>query len=46
VTATSTIYNSTIDAFGRVGFQFQGTFTAPFVTPTAYTMNGVACTVV
>jgi hypothetical protein len=46
VTVTSTAGNATIDAFGRVGIQFQGTFSGTFVVPTAYTMNGIPCTVV
>jgi len=46
VTATNLSFAPGIDAFGRVGIQFQGTFSGgTFAVPTAYTMNGVPCTV-
>jgi hypothetical protein len=46
VTVTNNPWNVFIDAFGQTGFGFQGTFTGTFVEPNAFTVNGVACSVV
>jgi mannan endo-1,4-beta-mannosidase len=46
VTVTNNPWNVRIDAFGQVGFGFQGTFTGTFVEPSAFSVNGIACSVV
>ncbi|MER6924760.1 cellulose binding domain-containing protein, partial [Streptomyces spiralis] len=44
VTATDLGYNGTIPAGGSTGFGFQGTGSGT-TSPTAFTLNGAACTV-
>ncbi|HEX5143683.1 MAG TPA: cellulose binding domain-containing protein, partial [Mycobacterium sp.] len=43
VTATNVSYNATIAPSGNVQFGFQGTWTSNDTTPTAFTVNGTAC---
>ncbi|WP_308190763.1 arabinofuranosidase catalytic domain-containing protein [Streptomyces sp. HPF1205] len=43
VTAVNMSYNSTIAAGGSTSFGFQGTFTSNDASPTAFTLNGAAC---
>ena len=45
VTATNLAYNATIAAGASTGFGFQGTYSGTNATPTAFQLNGVACTV-
>lgn len=45
VTATGLGYNSQIPAGGSQSFGFQGTYSGSFATPSAFTLNGTACTV-
>ena len=45
VTATDMGYNGTLAAGASTGFGFQGTFGSSNATPTAFTLNGAACTV-
>ena len=44
VTATNAGYNGTIAPGGNSSFGFQGTFTSNDSSPTAFTVNGAACT--
>jgi endo-1,4-beta-xylanase len=43
VTATNLSYNATIAAGGSTSFGFQGTWTASDAVPTAFAVNGTAC---
>lgn len=46
VTATNASFNAQIPAGGTQSFGFQGTYSgSSFAKPTAYTLNGTACTV-
>ncbi|HEY3872914.1 MAG TPA: cellulose binding domain-containing protein [Actinocrinis sp.] len=45
VSAVNESYNSTISAGGNTSFGFQGTWTNSDAVPTAFTVNGKACTV-
>ncbi|MBV9381693.1 MAG: cellulose binding domain-containing protein, partial [Streptosporangiaceae bacterium] len=44
VTVASASYNGTIPAGGSASLGFQGTFTSSDAAPTAFTVNGTACT--
>jgi len=44
VTARNLDYNRTINPGTSVGFGFQGTYSGSNPSPTAFTLNGVACT--
>lgn len=44
VIASSAAYNAQIPAGGKVSFGFQGTFGGNFTRPTAFSLNGTACT--
>jgi hypothetical protein len=44
VTARSAAYNGAIAAGANVSFGFRGTWTASDASPTAYSLNGTACT--
>ena len=44
VTATNAGYNGTLAPGANTSFGFQGTWTASDAAPTAFTLNGVACT--
>ena len=44
VTATNVSYNTQIPAGGSQSFGFQGTDSGSFTPPTAFTLNGTACT--
>jgi hypothetical protein len=44
VTATNASYNSSISPGGNTTFGFQGTWTSNDTSPTAFTVNGTACT--
>ncbi len=46
VTAVNTQFNGRIDAYARTSVGLRGTFTGTFAEPSAYTVNGVACSVV
>jgi cellulase/cellobiase CelA1 len=43
VTATNAAYNSSIAPGGNTSFGFQGTYTSNDTSPTAFTLNGAAC---
>jgi len=43
VTATNLSYNATIAPGGNAQFGFQGTWTSNDTSPTAFTLNGTAC---
>ncbi|NUP53450.1 MAG: alpha-L-arabinofuranosidase [Catenulispora sp.] len=45
VTATNLSYNGTVAAGGSTSFGFQGTWSANNASPTAFTVNGAACSV-
>ncbi|MEU5266027.1 cellulose binding domain-containing protein [Amycolatopsis sp. NPDC021455] len=45
VTAKNVTYNAAIPAGGSIGIGFQATHTGDPAAPTAFTLNGVACTV-
>jgi hypothetical protein len=45
VTATNAAYNGTISAGGTVNFGFQASYSGTNANPTAFTLNGTACTV-
>jgi hypothetical protein len=45
VTVTNNPWTVRIDAFGQVGFGFQGTSSGTFAEPAAFTVNGTACAV-
>ncbi len=44
VTAKDAGYNAAIPAAGSVAFGFQGTWSASDASPTAFSLNGIACT--
>ncbi|MFI6930748.1 cellulose binding domain-containing protein [Streptomyces sp. NPDC050287] len=44
VTASSVAYDAQIPAGGKVSFGFQGTYGGNFAKPTAFSLNGTACT--
>jgi O-glycosyl hydrolase len=44
VTVTNASYNGAIAAGGSASFGFQGTFTSSDAAPTAFSVNGTACT--
>jgi hypothetical protein len=44
VTATNLAHNGQIAAGGKVTFGFQGTYSGTFAKPTAFSLNGTACT--
>jgi hypothetical protein len=44
VTATNVSYNGAIAPGGNTQFGFQGTWTASDAVPTAFSVNGTACT--
>jgi hypothetical protein len=44
VTATSLSYNGAVPVGGSTSFGFQGTWTGSNPSPTAFTVNGMACT--
>jgi O-glycosyl hydrolase len=44
VTVTNASYNGAIAAGGSTSFGFQGTFTSSDAAPTAFSVNGTACT--
>jgi hypothetical protein len=44
VTLTNASYNGAIAAGGNTSIGFQGTWTASDAVPTAFTLNGAACT--
>ncbi|MFI5963611.1 cellulose binding domain-containing protein [Streptomyces asoensis] len=44
VTATNAAHNASIAPGGQVSFGFQGTHSGSFVKPTAFSLNGTACT--
>ncbi|MGD0603190.1 MAG: cellulose binding domain-containing protein, partial [Streptosporangiaceae bacterium] len=44
VTITNESYNATIAAGGSTSLGFQGTWTTSDATPTAFSVNGTACT--
>ncbi|MFF1546357.1 cellulose binding domain-containing protein [Streptomyces sp. NPDC058291] len=46
VTASNLAYNADIAAGGRVAFGFQGAYSGAFAKPSAFTLNGTACTTV
>jgi hypothetical protein len=43
VTATNVSYNGSIAPGGNVQFGFQGTWTSNDTSPTAFALNGAAC---
>ncbi len=45
VTATNVSYNGAVPAGGSTSFGFQGTWSSSNASPTAFTVNGNACTV-
>ncbi|WP_322973200.1 glycoside hydrolase family 6 protein [Peterkaempfera griseoplana] len=45
VTAANASYNGTLAAGASTSFGFQGTYAASNATPTAFTLNGAACSV-
>lgn len=45
VTASGLAHNSSISAGGSQSFGFQGTYSGTFAKPTAFSLNGTACTV-
>jgi hypothetical protein len=44
VTARNVAFNGSIPAGGSTSFGFQGTYSGTFATPSAFTLNGTACT--
>ncbi|WP_327287820.1 cellulose binding domain-containing protein [Streptomyces sp. NBC_01198] len=44
VTATNAPYDAAIPAGGSTSLGFHGTFTSSDAAPTAFTLNGAACT--
>jgi hypothetical protein len=44
LTASNTSWNGALAAGGNATFGFQGTYSGSFSTPTAFTLNGSACT--
>jgi hypothetical protein len=44
VTARNLSYNGSIPAGGSTSFGYQGTHGGTFVVPTAFALNGTACT--
>ncbi|MGC0328772.1 hypothetical protein RKD23_001762 [Streptomyces sp. SAI-170] len=46
VTAAPVAYNARIPAGGTQSFGFQGTYSGTFAEPSAFTLNGTACSVV
>jgi hypothetical protein len=44
VTIANESYNATIPAGGSTSLGFQGTWSASDAAPTAFTVNGTACT--
>jgi Glycosyl hydrolase family 12/Cellulose binding domain len=44
LTARNNAYNGTIPAGGNASFGFQGTYSGSFSTPSAFSLNGTACT--
>jgi endoglucanase len=45
VTATNLSYNGAVAAGGNVSFGFNGSYSGSNLSPTAYTLNGVACSI-
>ena len=45
VTATNLGYNGTVAAGGSTSFGFQGTWSSSNASPTAFTVNGMACSI-
>jgi cellulase/cellobiase CelA1 len=44
LTARNIAWNGSIPAGGNASFGFQGTFSGSFATPSAFSLNGSACT--